>query len=61
MRRLAALLVGICGLVACASATPREERLRAENELLKAQIEVIKRNCSYYRDVEIEAEEDESP
>jgi hypothetical protein len=61
MRRLAALPLAVCALVACASATPREERLRAENELLKAQIEVIKRNCSYYRDVEVEAEDDEGP
>ena len=58
MRRLAALPWALCLLAACASSNPREDRLRAENELLKAQLEVIKRNCSYYRDVEVEAEEE---
>jgi hypothetical protein len=42
---------------ACATPSPEAERMRAENELLKAEIEVIKRNCSYYRDVEVEAED----
>jgi hypothetical protein len=54
----AALMTG-----ACATPSPEIERIRAENELLKAEIEVIKRNCSYYREVEVEveAEEERSP
>jgi hypothetical protein len=61
MRRLALLLAAALFAFACA-ATPKDyERVRAENELLKAQIEVIKRNCSYYRSVEVAPEEPESP
>ncbi len=54
-------LLGGALLAAACAATPKDyERVRAENDLLKAQIEVIKRNCSYYRAVEVEAE-DEKP
>lgn len=61
MRRRVSLVCALLLGSACA-ATPEEfERVRAENDLLKAQIEVIKRNCSYYRAVELEAEEEESP
>jgi hypothetical protein len=61
MRRLALLLAAALLGSACA-ATPKDyERVRAENELLKAQIEVIKRNCSYYRSVEVAPEESDKP
>ena len=61
MQRAAALLAGALLAAGCA-ATPKDyERVRAENDLLKAQIEVIKRNCSYYREVEIEAEDEKKP
>ncbi len=53
-----ALLAGALLAAACAATPVDYERVRAENDLLKAQIEVIKRNCSYYREVEIEAEDD---
>ncbi len=52
----AALLTG-----ACATPSPDFERIRAENDLLRAEIEVIKRNCSYYREVEVEVEGERSP
>ena len=52
----AALLTG-----ACATPSPEIEGIRAENDLLKAELEVIKRNCSYYREVEVEAEDERSP
>ena len=43
---------------ACASAPGEVERLRAETELLREQIRLVKQNCSYYRDVEMEIEEE---
>jgi hypothetical protein len=61
MRRLALVLLGALLGSACATPPKDYERVRAENELLKAQIEVIKRNCSYYRSVEVAPEEPESP
>jgi hypothetical protein len=61
MGRPAALLAVLLLGSACAATPEDYERVRAENDLLKAQIEVIKRNCSYYRAVELEAEEEESP
>jgi hypothetical protein len=55
--RLAAILLALL-LAGCA--TPSEElaRVRAENELLKAELHVIKRNCSYYRQLEVRPDEE---
>jgi hypothetical protein len=47
---LAALVVG------CATTPEEIARIRAENELLKEEIAIIRKNCSYYRELEIEAE-----
>lgn len=55
--RLAAVLLGVA-LAACATTPEEIERVRAENELLKAELEVIKRNCSYYRELEVRPEGD---
>lgn len=61
MRRTALVLAVLLLGSACASTPEDYERVRAENELLKAQIEVIKRNCSYYRSVEVAPDESDSP
>ncbi len=53
----AALVVAALGS-ACAGPPLDAARLRAENELLREQLEIIKRNCSYYRDLELEADDE---
>lgn len=57
MRRIGSLLPLALLAGACATTPDESEALRAQNALLKAEIEIIKRNCSYYREVEIKAEE----
>ena len=61
MRELALMIPAALLAGACATSSPEVERIRAENDLLKAEIEVIKRNCSYYREVEVEAEDGRRP
>lgn len=53
---LAAPLLG-----ACASSPGELQRLRVENELLREELRVVRSNCSYYRDVEMEVEEEPVP
>jgi hypothetical protein len=39
--------------------TPDEiSRIQLENELLREQIRVVRQNCSYYRDVRVEVEDE---
>ena len=33
-------------------------RIEVENELLREQVRIIRNNCSYYRELELEAEEE---
>jgi hypothetical protein len=54
--RLAGLL-----LAACASGPGEIDRLRVENELLREELRIVRANCSYYRDVEMEVDEGSSP
>jgi hypothetical protein len=49
------------GGAACASAPGEVERLRVETELLREELRIVKGNCSYYRDVEMEVEEEAPP
>jgi hypothetical protein len=53
---LAAPLVG-----GCASGPGELQRLRVENELLREELRIVRSNCSYYRDVEMEVEEEPAP
>ena len=53
---LAASLLG-----ACAGGPGEVERLRVENELLREELRIVRANCSYYRDVEMEVEEEPAP
>jgi hypothetical protein len=48
-------------LGACASAPGELQRLRVENELLREQLRIVRSNCSYYRDVEMEIDEEPAP
>lgn len=57
-RRALALLLGAA---ACASGPGEVERLRVETELLREELRIVKGNCSYYRDVEMEVDEESPP
>ena len=37
------------------------QRMRVENELLREQLRIVRSNCSYYRDVEMEVDETPAP
>jgi hypothetical protein len=56
----AGLAVALIGgpLLACAGGPGEVERLRVENELLREELRIVRSNCSYYRDVEMEVEEE---
>lgn len=57
-----ALAAFLLALGACRTITPDEiAAIEAENELLREQIQTVKENCTYYREVEVEpdAEDDE--
>jgi len=59
---LAAASLGAALLGACAGGLPGErDRLRVENELLREELRTVRANCSYYRDVEMEVEEEPAP
>ena len=58
---LAAALIGAPLFGACAGGPGELERLRVENELLREELRTVRSNCSYYRDVEMEVEEEPAP
>ena len=42
--------------------TPDEiDQIRVENELLREELQVVRQNCSYYRGLEVEIEEEPAP
>jgi NADH:ubiquinone oxidoreductase subunit D len=45
----------------CRTNSEAYDRLRVENELLREQVRIIRKNCSYYRDLELEAEDEDAP
>ena len=49
------VLVGVAG---CQITPERIARIEVENELLREQVQIIRKNCSYYRELELEAEEE---
>ena len=49
------VLIGVEG---CRITPERIARIEVENELLREQVRVIRNNCSYYRELELEAEEE---
>jgi hypothetical protein len=45
-------------VLGCATGSEDLARVRIENELLREQLRIVKRNCSYYREVEMQLEEE---
>ena len=58
---VAVAILGSPLLGGCASGPGELQRLRVENELLREELRVVRSNCSYYRDVEMEVEEEPGP
>ena len=46
------------GVAGCQITPERIARIEVENELLREQVQIIRKNCSYYRELELEAEEE---
>ena len=46
------------GVGGCRMTPERIARIEIENELLREQVRIIRNNCSYYRELELEAEEE---
>jgi hypothetical protein len=58
MLRLSLALLSVWVVLGC-QMTPEEiNRIQVENELLREQVRIIRQNCSYYRDLQLEIEED---
>ncbi len=51
-------LVVLVGVAGCQITPERIARIEVENELLREQVQIIRKNCSYYRELELEAEEE---
>lgn len=58
-RPIAPLVLALLTLGSACRITPKEiQRIETENELLREQIRVVKENCTYYKELELEVEED---
>jgi hypothetical protein len=53
-----ALCTCLLGTAGCATTPEEITRIQVENALLREQVRIIRENCSYYRDLRIEAEEE---
>ena len=53
-----ALAVALAG---CAGAPKELAQLRSENELLREELRIVRQNCSFYRDLDVELEEPTAP
>ena len=54
-----AVAAALCAgpLLGCASTPDELAKLRVENELLREQLQIVRQNCSYYRDLELKLDE----
>jgi hypothetical protein len=55
---VAVAIAGAAPMGGCASGPGELQRLRVENELLREELRIVRSNCSYYRDVEMEVEQE---
>jgi hypothetical protein len=58
MVRLSLALFPVLVALGCQTTPEEITRIQVENELLREQVRIIRQNCSYYRDLQLEVEED---
>jgi hypothetical protein len=59
--RIATALAALALCTVSCAGKKEMRHLRVENELLREQVRIIRKNCSYYRDIEIAPETEELP
>lgn len=57
MLRLSLALFPALVVLGCQTTPEEITRIQVENELLREQVRIIRQNCSYYRDLQLEVEE----
>ena len=58
---LAAGAFALAGALPGCASPPELSRLRMENELLREELRIVRQNCSYYRDLDVELDEETAP
>jgi hypothetical protein len=58
MVRLSLALFPVLFVLGCQMTPEEVNRIQVENELLREQVRIIRQNCSYYRDLQLEVEDD---
>ena len=58
MKSAAVVFAGLVLAVGCRTTPEEVQRIQVENELLREEIRINRKNCSYYRDLELEAEDE---
>ncbi len=56
--RLALLATLVAGLAGCRMTPEEIERIRTENVLLREQIQTVRENCEYYRELDVRPADD---
>jgi hypothetical protein len=64
-RRRRALAAAACALAGalpgCASPPKELAKLRVENEVLREELRIVRQNCSYYRDLDVQLDNEPTP
>ena len=64
-RHRRALVAAACALAgalpSCASPPKELAQLRVENEVLREELRIVRQNCSYYRDLDIQLDKESTP
>ncbi len=58
MKRARFVLAALVLAVGCRTTPEEIRRIQVENDLLREQVQIIRKNCSYYRELELEAEDE---
>jgi hypothetical protein len=61
IRPFAGLALLVFTFAGCRITPDEVQKIRIENELLREQIQIVRQNCSYYRDLEVEVEKEAPP